>query len=681
MNPVRIMQLFCLVYLITTGDPVLSQKIYVSANGNDANPGSQSSPVASVQKAIQLAKTYYSNAGSNAIQIMIGPGKYLLSGPLLIENTFSNANKTITFIGDSLNKPVLTGGVAIGKFTKGSDGLWSAAIPESYKRFEQLYVNGKRAQRAKWPNSGGIHPRFVSEKVLVQGSGKIADKAIQTVKLNSNDFKTIRQVSDVDRPNVIARFYHNWDNTIKPLTEINVNDTSFSIAGKGMKPWNKLKKESLLVFENSKAFLDEPGEWFLDSNNMLSYIPRPGDQLNTTECLAPTTDHLLVIKGSENTRVNNIQFKNIAFEVAGYNLPMNTFEPSQAASGVGAAIEVDFATNINFVDCNFSKMGANAIWFRRNCSRSSVRRSRLYDLGAGAIKIGETAIRQDSAEVTNNILIQDNVIQGGGRVIPCATALIVFNARNNVIAHNEISDFFYTGISVGWAWGYGANPATNNRVEYNHVHHLGQGMLSDIGGIYTLGRAGGTVVSYNVVHDVTGASYGGWGIYCDEGSSGITIEKNLVYNCSSAGFHQHYGENNVVANNIFAFNGRGELQLSKVEDHQSLTFRHNIVLAKGPDIFLSNWTKAEMVSDSNCYWTSGAEGLRTSNQTFDLEKSRGKDQNSVVANPSFIAPSSGDFRFKNKGIARKIGFVPFDYSNAGPSNSANQRRKTANMED
>lgn len=681
MSPVRVVQLFCLISLITAGGPVLSQKIYVSTKGNDANPGSQSSPVASIPKAVQLAKMYYSNAGSNAIQILIGAGKYVLSGPLVIENTFLNADKTITFIGDSLDKPVITGGVPIGKFTRGSDGLWIATVPQSYKRFEQLYVNGKRAQRAKWPNSGGIHPRSVSEKVLVQGSGKIPDKANQTVKLNADDFNAIRHVSDADRPNVIARFYHNWDNTIKPLTEINANDTSFSMAGKGMKPWNKLKRESLVIFENAKAFLDEPGEWFLDNNNILSYFPRPGDQLNATECVAPTTDRLLIIKGSEGAQVKNIQFKNIAFEVAGYNLPTNTFEPSQAASGVGAAIEVDFAANINFMDCNFSKMGANAVWFRRNCSGSSVRRSWLYDLGAGAIKIGETAIRQDSAGVTNNIVIQDNTIQAGGRVIPCATALIVFNARNNVIAHNEVTDFFYTGISVGWAWGYGANPATNNRVEYNHVHHLGQGMLGDMGGIYTLGRASGTVVSNNVVHDVTGAGYGGWGIYCDEGSSGITIEKNLVYNCSSAGFHQHYGENNVIANNIFAFNGRGELQLSKVENHQSLTFRHNIILAKGPDIFLSNWTKAEMASDSNCYWTSGAEGIRASNQTFDVGKNKGKDQNSVVANPSFMAPSTGDFRFKNKDIAKKIGFVPFDYSKVGPSNSASNRRKNASKKE
>jgi parallel beta-helix repeat protein len=680
MSPVRIVQLFCLTFLMQLSCPVLSQEIFVSPKGDDTNPGSRSRPIASLQKAIELAKTYYSTTGSTSIRIVVGSGRYALSGPLVIENAFSDGNKTITFVGDSINKPVLSGGVPIGNFTQGPDGLWSTKVPQSNKRFEQLYVNGEWAQRARWPNSGGIHPRFVSEKVLVQGSGKIAEKATQEIALNSQDFRSIQQVSDEDKSNVIAKFYHNWDNTIKPLTAINAGDTSFSIAGKGMKPWNKLKKESLLVFENAKAFLDEPGEWFLDNDNLLSYYPRPGDKLNNTECLAPTTEHLLLIKGSESTRVKNIRFKNITFEVAGYNLPKNTFEPSQAASDVGAAIEVDFATNINFEDCNFSKMGGNAIWFRGSCSKSSVRRSQLYDLGAGAIKIGEKNIRKDSAEVTNNILIQDNVVQAGGRVLPCATALVIFNARNNLVSHNEISDFFYTGISVGWAWGYGANPNINNRIEYNHVHNLGQGMLSDMGGIYTLGRAEGTVISNNVVHDIAGSGYGGWGLYCDEGSSGITIENNLVYNCSSAGFHQHYGENNVVSNNIFAFNGRGELQLSKVENHRSLSFEHNIVLAKGADIFLSNWTKADMLSDSNCYWM-GGQNQRSSNQSFMLSKNSGKDQNSVVENPLFAAPSTGDFRIKNTDIAKRIGFVPFDYANVGPSIRKSQRTQNAKKKD
>ena len=82
-------------------------------------------------------------------------------------------------------------------------------------------------------------------------------------------------------------------------------------------------------------------------------------------------------------------------------------------------------------------------------------------------------------------------------------------------------------------------------MEFNHVHHIGVKsdgdgpILSDMGGIYTLGFQAGTRIRNNVWHDIAGLRYGGWGIYFDEGSSGIVAESNIVYRTTHEGdFHQ-----------------------------------------------------------------------------------------------------------------------------------------------
>ena len=51
-------------------------------------------------------------------------------------------------------------------------------------------------------------------------------------------------------------------------------------------------------------------------------------------------------------------------------------------------------------------------------------------------------------------------------------------------------DLIYSAISVGSVQDFGPAEATGNIIEYNHVHDIGQGMLSDLAAIYTCSTPG-----------------------------------------------------------------------------------------------------------------------------------------------------------------------------------------------
>jgi parallel beta-helix repeat protein len=333
---------------------------------------------------------------------------------------------------------------------------------------------------------------------------------------------------------------------------------------------------------------------------------------------------------------------------------------------------LDGARNVVFEDCEIAHVGIHGLWFRRGCSQCRVERCLFRDLGAGGVRIGEIRIRDNTAEQTHHITLDNNIIHSGGRIFTDAVGVWIGHSGGNTVTHNDISDMYYSAVSVGWTWGFGKSVAKRNNISYNHLHRLGQRRMSDLAGVYSLGIADGTVISHNVIHDVSCWGYGGWGLYTDEGSSNILFENNLVYNVTDGGFHQHYGRENTVRNNILAFSEqeqvRGTAQ-KKAGDHLSFTFERNIVYFDQGELFGRTWQWGPDVQvnlKNNIYWRAGGQSFDFAGKSWDQWRAMGRDQEgSIIADPNFVDPENRDFRFASDAVIKHTGFQPFDYSQAG----------------
>ncbi|MFW6101764.1 MAG: right-handed parallel beta-helix repeat-containing protein [Bacteroidota bacterium] len=651
-------------------------EIHVSPDGDDSNAGTQEAPFQTLERAKNELKRRISEKEKGSLKVVLHDGTYTLQEPLVFTKDFGG-NQEVEVIWQAAPgaEPVISGARSMELMPTAKVCSLSFSGPEE---LFDIYVNGERALRARSPDSGFFRFEDVKEEVLVKGDGRVPEKAEQQLFFPEKATKDLSGLSSSELQDVRFHAFFKWDNTIRYLSGKSENAGVFKTKGAGMKPWNPMKEGTRFFIENYKDALDAPGEWYASKSNgqtKLYYIPEISEKNQSISFDIPMLEKLLVIKGTTGKKVNNITFKGIRFHHSNYSLPRSGFEPAQAANTIGAALEIDHAEHIVFENCEIAHTGQHGIWFRKGTEDCVMKRCYVHDLGAGGVRIGDTQIPEDSSNVTGNILVENCIIQGGGYNFPSGVGVWIGHSGNNRILHNDIGNFRYSGVSVGWVWGYSHSPAKNNHINYNRIHHIGWALLSDMAGVYTLGKSEGTEVNNNVVHEIHAYSYGGWGLYTDEGSSDITMKNNLVYNTKTGGFHQHYGRENNITNNIFAFADMYQVQATRVEDHRSFTFENNIVVGREGEMLAGPWKEIRVKMDSNCYWYKGEKSFDFVGLSFEEWKARtGHDENSIIADPGTINTNEGTYTL-NDGISEKIGFVPFDPEEAGVYGSAEWKEK------
>lgn len=651
--------------------PVIAQAelpadtIYVAPDGSDDGSGAIDAPLATLAAARDRARLLRRPDRQEPLAIALRGGTYFLREPLVLTPEDSGtAEAPLLICSFPGERAVISGGIPLSGFEETPDGWWRAPYPDNLPDAISLYVNGVRRGRPRLPRDGYYHIRGeVEPSAAAEGRGY--DRFLYR---GSDLDPAWEQLSRVE---VLA--FHQWSMSRLPVRSIDAEARMATVAPTGNRSyWHGLLGDQRYIVENVREALGEPGQYYIDREaDEILYVPAGGEALAEAEVIVPALVTLIEVAGDANLGllVRNVRIEGLTLAHTGWQTPADGYSFPQAEAEMPAAIHATGANALTIDRCEIAHTAGYAIHLGAGSRECVVENGALWDLGAGGVKIGETYSDETREDVNaGQNTVRHCAIMHGGRTHPAGIGVWIGRSSGNLVEHCTIADLYYTSISVGWSWGYANSTANNNEIAYNHMYTIGQGVLSDMGGIYTLGVSPGSRLHHNHMHDIEAYSYGGWGIYFDEGTTYMTADHNLVHHTKTGTFHQHYGRENLVTNNILALSRtEGQIIRTRAEEHLSFTFEHNIVYWTEGPLLGSNWEGNNYSLNHNLYWNPNIDAPTFAGMSFDEWRAKGQDTESVFADPRFADPDHGDFTLPADSPAFDIGFQAFSVADAGAS--------------
>lgn len=513
-----------------------------------------------------VEREYLKGTGKD-FEIRLSKGTYYLPSPISLkaDTAFPTSKAHVSFVAEE-EGVILSGAKRIEGFRETvfqGIPMLVADIPAvrlGEWDFEEFYVNKSLRKRACLPKDGS---RFritgIPAHPPVGNLGQANPAALSSTDMRS--FEAADGVFDEfsSPEETIVHIEHFWVHERIPVEKYDKVNKLVHFSVKPNLPFVDSTNPDFARYyvENVREALTEKGEWYLDKREgKLYYIPLDGENAENICAEAPFLYNLVSIVGQKADPFTGIRFEGITFEGTrsgrpnedrAYGGPCDTLREG--------AVSLSFAEDITFENCSFRNTGNCALLGNGGLCNITVKNSVFEQLGAGAICLLDG---KGGDECLRGALIENCRISHIGNVYPEADAIAVGGSHVR-ISHNEIGYTGYNGITHRHASGYYHGQNGNFTVEYNHIHHIGNGFLSDMGAIYIYGVSHGCVLRGNYIHDVRRGVYGGNGIYLDEDASHVLVEQNIVHDCASACLMIHFGEENVVRHNIL---GHGEACVS-----------------------------------------------------------------------------------------------------------------------
>jgi len=260
------------IYITKTEDTEIYREFYVSPEGEDENSGSSQKPFKTIKKAKEKVAEINDKMTGNIV-VNIAAGTYKLNETEIFDESHGgkNGHRVIFRAQDPDNPPEIIGGRKIEEFTE-ENGIFYAPL-DNIEYVRNLYIDTYPAARAR----SSFNYEYVAD-YHIEGSMYERDGIV----VGNNDFPM--QFKNPDDLEVVCldvfRSYRipvedvirKDDKTILILNRYTLNSLPRFAVG------------SKFYLENAIEFLDEPGEFYWDSDDKIIYYFNPFCIVNLKLC-------------------------------------------------------------------------------------------------------------------------------------------------------------------------------------------------------------------------------------------------------------------------------------------------------------------------------------------------------------------------------------------------------------
>ena len=621
------------------------------------------------------------------VVVELEPAVYRLTEPIEIGPAGGGSDgHTLTIRsrpGDG--RAVLEGTEVVEEWQPAGPGRWRASVGD--RGAGSLFIDGERCSQARWPAGG-----------YARGLGYDPDAPRRRMRIAAAELPPIAD------PGALQVFVWpggesgewNWFSELAAVEDLDRAGGTLTLAGDGRYP---LGPGTRFFLSGAVEFLDLPaaGPRYVLDRGAGEVLLHLGGDIANREVSAAAVSALVVVRGCEDgPAVSDVRLENLVLRGCDY--------PHELPDGAGpaGAVHITNAERVAVVGCEITATGLHGVHIDGANSEVTVADCWLHD-------IGHTGVQADAPRLTRRFAsrghrIVDNLIHHTGRCVGHGAGIQLSGAGECVVAHNRVHDTPRYAVSIK-----GPRPGTivggridgvtvtrenahefihsrGNVVEYNDLSHANTDS-QDTGVFESWGPGLDNVVRNNRVRDSEIRFSFGFGIYLDDASNRMTVERNLVHGLQRSraaargelGLLRHpiysKGIGNVFRDNIVADNGSdacfGSFEMAG-EPCRELTLARNVFADCGPAVYsFQNWSDDRFAAaDRNVFFDPGGSYLVDGVPgVTDLDGWRshpaGHDRASLTADPRFMDARHGDFRLRHDSPAWQLGIEPIDLAAIG----------------